>query len=243
MMVLLLFALSGLFIRLIKNKYDAWYVLFYLIILLVWPYPGQMVRLLFPIMPLLLIYGGYAVLKLVYLKNISYRIYVFPSILYIFTLVTVLPSHAFIHARANMASEKQMIPVYQIFRRAELKIAEMDLLVQNQMLKDFVRVKEFVSEDEKILYYLPSYLAILSNRQGVKAPSPVGGRAYRLISEENHASYIFLTRLHPRNTRPDFSGLSGRELIFSGTDLVWCSQLEDGTLVSCLYKIKSPVLD
>jgi len=37
-MVLLLASMSGLLIRLIKNKYDAWYVLFYLLILLVWPY-------------------------------------------------------------------------------------------------------------------------------------------------------------------------------------------------------------
>jgi len=136
-----------------------------------------------------------------------------------------------------------MIPVYEIFRSADLDVANKSLVLQNQMLKDFLRIKDFVSEDEKILYFLPSYLAILSDRQGVTAPSPVGGRAYRLISEENHARYIFLTRLHPRNTRPDFSGLSGRELIDSGTDLVWCSQLEDGTLASCLYRIKDPIPD
>ncbi len=243
MIVLLLLSTSGLLIRLAKNKYDAWYVLFYLLILLIWPYPGQMVRLLFPIMPLLLIYGGYAVTKFAYLKKFSYRKNIFPSILYIFILVTVIPSHAFIQTRANMAAEKQMIPVYEIFRSADLGVANRDLRLQNQMLKDFARIKDVVSEDEKILYFLPSYLAILSNRQGVKAPSPVDGRAYRLISEKNHASYIFLTRLHPRNTRPDFNALRGAEYIRSGTELVWCSQLEDGTLASCLYRIKDPTTD
>jgi hypothetical protein len=237
---LLLFSMSGLFIRVTKNNFDAWYVLFYLLILLAWPHPGQMVRLLFPVIPLLLIYAGYAVLKLTHLLDSPDRKNKILFVFYLLILAAVLPSHAFIHTRANMAAEKQLIPVYEIFRRSDLAIANNDLAIQNQMLKDFARIKDFVSADEKIMYFLPSYLAILSDRQGVRAPSPVDGRAYRLIAEENHVSYIFLTRLHPRNTHPNYSGLTGAKHIRSGTDLVWCSQLDNGKMASCLYKIKDP---
>lgn len=240
---LLLLSLSGLFTRIRKNKYDAWYVLFYLLILLVWPHPGQMVRLLFPVMPFLLIYAGYAVLKLTRLLDSPDHKNKIPFIFYLLILAAVLPSHAFIHTRANMAAENQLIPVYEIFRRADLAIANNDLAIQNQMLKDFARIKDFVSADQKIMYFLPSYLAILSDRQGVRAPSPVDGQTYRLIAEENRVSYIFLTRLHPRNTRPNFSGLTGAKHIRSGTELVWCSQLENGETASCLYKIKDPKID
>ena len=240
MMTLLLFSMSGLVVRLFKNKYDAWYVLFYLIILLVWPHPGQMVRLLFPIMPLLLIYAGYAITKLVSLTRYTGRKTMVSSLFYLFVLVAVLPSHAFIHSRSNLASERQLIPVYEIFRKASFNTANKDLVLQNQVLKDFSNIKESVPEDAKVLYFLPSYLAILSDRKGVPAPSPVDGRTYRQIAKNNGASYIFLTRFHPRNTRPDYNGLTGAEHIHSGTEIIWCSQLENGEIASCLYRITKP---
>ena len=191
-------------------------------------------------MPLLLLYSGYAFTKLVCLTKFTHRKDMITSIFYIFVLVTVLPSHAFIHARVNMATNNQMIPVYEIFRKADAKAAYNNLVLQNQILKDFSNIKDFVPENAKILYFLPSYLAILSDRKGVAVPSPVDGRTYREIAKEYGASYIFLTRFHPRNTRPNFSGLTGSEHIHSGTDIVWCSQLNNGEPASCLYKITKP---
>ena len=240
MMTLLVFSISGLLIRLYENKLDSWYVLFYLMILLVWPHPGQMVRLLFPIMPLLLLYSGYAITKLVFLTKLPNQNNMIHLIFYMFVLVTVLPSHAFVHTRANMAYESQMIPVYEIFRKADSEASNKNLVLQNQILKDFFKIKDDVPEDAKILYFLPAYLAILSDRKGVAAPSPVDGWTYRQIAKENGASYIFLTLLHPRNTRPDFSGLTGAEHLRSGTEVVWCSKLSNGALTSCLYKITKP---
>ena len=87
---------------------------------------------------------------------------------------------------------------------------------------------------------MPSYLAILSDRKVVAAPSPVDGRTYRQIAKNNGANYIFLTRFHPRNTHPNYSGLTGAEHIRSGTEIIWCSQLENGEAASCLYKITKP---
>ena len=239
-MGLLLLSMSGLLIRLIRNQYDAWYVLFYLLILLVWPHPGQMVRLLFPIMPILLLYSGYTITKLVSLTKFPTRKTMITSIFYMFVMVAVVPSHAFLHARANMASESQLFPVYEIFRKTGLETANIDLVLQNQTLIDFANIKNSVPEDAKILYFLPSYLAILSDRKGVAVPSPVDGATYRQIAKNNGAGYIFLTRFHPRNTRPDFSGLTGAEHLRSGTEIVWCSQLKNGEIASCLYKITKP---
>ena len=54
---LLLAAVIECYLRLKANKIDAWYVFLYLLILMMWPHPGQMLRLLFPISPLLLIYA------------------------------------------------------------------------------------------------------------------------------------------------------------------------------------------
>jgi hypothetical protein len=235
----LLFSLSGLYLRLQENKYDAWYVLIYIFILFVWPHPGQMVRLLFPVMPILLIYSGYAVQKLVGKTNLSKK-HLLPYIFYMLVLAAIFPVHVFIHVRAEMASENQMIPVYEIFRRADLEVANKDLVLQNQMLKDFIHIKSFVSDDEKIMYFLPSYLAILSDRTGVRAPSSIDRENYLSIAKQKGVSYIFLTRLHPRNTQPDFNGLSGAEHFRVGTELVWCSHMQTGGMASCLYRITEP---
>lgn len=235
---LLFLSLSGLLLRLMKSKYDAWYTLFYLLILLVWPHPGQMMRLLFPVMPLLLIYSGYTVTKLVCLTKYPDRKDVILFIFYLFILVTVLPSHAFIHGRVNIASEKQMIPVYEIFRRADLEIANNDLELQNQILEDFKTIRSFIPRDEKVMYFVPSYQAILNDIQSVKIPSPVYRQEYLRIARESNAKYMFLTRLHPRKTRLGYNGFQGVEGLNVWAQQLWCSHLRGGEITSCLYKIR-----
>jgi len=52
------FILAGLIARLLKNRIDAWYTLFYLTIVVVWPYSEQTGRFLYPALPLLFLYGA-----------------------------------------------------------------------------------------------------------------------------------------------------------------------------------------
>mgnify|MGYP001547980810 FL=1 len=239
-MLMLLVSMTGLIIRLLENKYDAWYVFFYILILMVWPHPGQMFRLVFPVMPILLIYASYAIIKLINRAKPDTKKDLVSPVFYLLVLTAILPSHAFIHARAAIASEMQMVPVNQTFLRIDLADATRHLVLQNQMLKDFKRIKDSVSADEKVMYFLPSYLAILSDRSGEKAPSPIESIKYRQIARESGARYIFLTRLHPRNTLLSYSGFQGKESLTGWTQQLWCSQTKDGDLTSCLYKVLRP---
>jgi hypothetical protein len=239
-MLLFLASMSGLFIRLFKNKYDAWYALFYILILLVWPHPGQMFRLVFPIMPILLIYASYTIKKLAGIQKNNKKDLVSP-VFFLIVLTAILPSHVFLHTRASIASEMQMVPVYQFFLRTDLAVATKHLLLQNQMLRDFERIRDFVPADEKVMYFLPSYLAILSNRPAEKTSSPVEKINYHQTARESGVGYIFLTRLHPRNTLLSYSGFQGMENLKGWTQQLWCSQLDDGGLASCLYKVLRPL--
>jgi hypothetical protein len=239
-MLLLLTSMSGLFIRLVKNKYDAWYALFYILILLLWPHPGQMFRLIFPIMPILLIYASYAIKKLIDTQKNNKKDLLSP-VFFLIVLTAIIPSHVFLHARASIASERQMVPVYQFFLRTDLAVATKHLLLQNQMLRDFERIKDFVSADEKVMYFLPSYVAILSDKPAEKASSPVERMNYRQTARESGARYIFLTQLHPRNSLLSYRGLQGRENLKGWTQQLWCSQLKDGDLASCLYRVIRPL--
>ena len=47
--------LPGLFVRVRANRADAWYVLAYFVMLMVWPFPGHMGRFLWPLLPCFLV--------------------------------------------------------------------------------------------------------------------------------------------------------------------------------------------
>ena len=113
--LLLFISMCGLFIRLVQNKYDAWYTLFYLLIIVSWPHPGQMFRLIFPIIPFLLAYGGYAIIFLSGKTLHNGKKQLLPVVFYLFILTAILPSHTFIHTKLNEASARHMIPIHEYF--------------------------------------------------------------------------------------------------------------------------------
>lgn len=236
-MMLLLAALSGLSIRLYKNKYDAWYVLFYILILTAWPHPGQMFRLILPIMPLLLLYAGYAIMKLSQLEIFPQKKEWVPATFYLFILASILPSHMFIHTRAATAAENNMVPIYEYFRRADPRLADKELMIHNQMFEDFRRLEKSIQADEKVIYFLPSYVALLSNRTGVISNSLFNPGRYKAAVRESNAAYIFVTRVHPRKNNLKHNGLDGIENLSGWTKVMWCSELPDAETVSCLFKV------
>ena len=65
--------LPGLGIRLTRNRPDAWYIVVYLAMLIVWPFPEHMSRFLWPLMPAFLV-AGYSSVGL--FRNAKYSSYV-----------------------------------------------------------------------------------------------------------------------------------------------------------------------
>jgi len=230
-----LFGLSlvGLYVRLRKNRLDAWYGLGYLLLLLLWPHPGQMVRLLFPIVPVLLIYAGVA-LQLLFINMQSSNIYsmAFFALLY----VLVLPAHAFIHGRLEMADAMDMVPVYEAFRKPDADMARREIALQNKMIDSFGQIKKHVADGGRVMYFVPAYLAVLGDRTGIGVPYPVNSSVYTRIARDTNSNYLFLTELHPRKTREGFSGFSGAKSIEGWVEGLWCNQLDSGEKVACLYR-------
>ena len=70
--------LPGLFVRLKANRVDAWYVIMYFGMLLVWPWPGHMGRLLWPLLPCLLVaaHSSFG-----FLRNSKYRFIMAPVLM------------------------------------------------------------------------------------------------------------------------------------------------------------------
>ncbi len=58
--------IPGLYLRLLKNRVDAWYAIFSLVLIAAWPFPGQYPRLLWALLPALLVamFSAIQVLKI-----------------------------------------------------------------------------------------------------------------------------------------------------------------------------------
>ena len=235
-LLLLLFAIAGWFFRLKNNQIDAWYVFFYLAVLAVWPHPGQMLRLLLPVVPLLLIYGFSSVLKLEarYLKTgKSYRAGI---IVYALLLVSVAPVHAFMHGRIELAKSQALVPVYEIFRKPDVDLATRDLLLHNQMLADFTTISRQLDPGDSLIYYAPAYPAVLGKQMTETLAYPLDSDRHHLNVANNR--YVLLTALHPRRTREGVDGFSAEQDISTWTEKTWCSSISHGKIpVSCLYRV------
>ena len=235
---LLFFSLLELFSRLLFNKIDAYYVLIYLGILFIWPHPGQMVRLVFPVAAILVLYSVIRmmrVLNFTALKNRAWAHYGLAGLL----LAVIAPSHAFIHARLSLAEKENLVPVYEMFRRPNIVDAYQDLLVQNQMLNDFSALGRQIGGRDGVLYFIPAYPAVLGGVISKKSTYPVGGENYRELAKRSKMKFILLTRLHPRKTRKGVSGFDGEESLRGQAKKIWCSYNgQTKKRVSCLYRIQ-----
>ena len=195
---LLATACAGLVMRLRQNQLDAWYVLGSLALLMAWPFPGQMLRFLFPLVPLLLLHAAWAI------KSVGQRAQLAGGAACLLLLVAVLPVHAFIQGRLSAAEQLGLVPVYEWLRKPDYPFARQDLEVQNAMLGDFARLRESTSTADVVAYFEPSYVALLAGRKSIPLAFPpdfsVAGR--------DGATVILLTRLHPRMTREGLDALA-----------------------------------
>jgi hypothetical protein len=233
-MVFALLSLIGMSVRIRENQVDAWYTAGYLLLLLLWPHPGQMVRLMLPIVPLLLIYVGSAILLLSRRISRQKMALVFS---YIILFASVIPVHAFLHGRIAVAKSYNMIPVYEIFRRPNLISAKRELFIQNQMLIDYSTLGEHVGVGDKVIYSVPEYPAVLGDVATALSSFPVFRGEYARLARDEGSNMILMTAMHPRNTRKGFDGFDSMGNLQGVAHPVWCSyEGQSGEKVSCLYQ-------
>ena len=231
---LLALALAGLIWRLLRNELDAWYVAAYLLVLALWPFPGQMLRFLFPVMPLLMLQGAWLLVELAR-SNPRTRLlgWLAPALL----LSVAIPAHAFLLGRAELAHAQGLNPVYEWLRKPGAEDARRELGLQNAMMADLGMLSRTVAADAVVAFYEPSYIALLAGRRAVELPFPVDEIAWRQIHNAG-ASHVLLTRMHPRLSRSTINGLALAAAPPPNAQLLWCSREPlQGLETSCLYQL------
>ena len=232
-----LFACAGFGLRLKLLKIDALYIMFYLLILLVWPHPGQALRFFYTIQALLLIYAFYFIF-IVFKKYLPVSKTIPTNFVILLMAIVVLPSLAFSYNRYDAGKNNEYNHIKEFYRIPDLKNANKNAEIQNQMFKDFESIEKSTNSDDLVLYFEPTYIALLSNRVSDSIGFDYKDGLYT-VNINPKADYIYLSRIHPRKTRENINGLDIKRYIKQDTETIWSNYSSDEQeLISIFLKIK-----
>lgn len=231
-------ACIGLIIRLRLLKIDAYYLLFYFAILLVWPHPGQALRFIYPVHALLTIYAFYSVYFIS--KNYSPdNINRATTLLLLISLITVTPTLAYLWNRYHAGLPYGYQHIYEFYRFPDLNLAKNSASTQSIMFNDMKSINSSTELNDTILYFTPEYIALLANRHSKKIEIDISEDNKYSINNLNDANYIYLSKLHPRKTREGINGLGMHPYIKDDTIPIWASlSSEKNETVSLFLKVK-----
>lgn len=230
-----LMTLAGLIVRLVRGRPDAWMMAAYLATLLAWPFYEQMERFLFPVMPVLVLYMFVAFGELISIRwRSAWPGLIVPAML---LLALTLPAMAFIQQRAAAGGPAAWITDW--YNTPDIDRARERVQTQLDLYKDMQAIASLTGPTDKVMWYVPSYIALLTGRYGIATPDPkLIPENYLRAVRESGADYVFLSRFHPRNTislaawQAGLAGLAGHvKLIYAG------SHHGDRAVTSLLFKV------
>jgi len=200
-LALAVMAITGWLIRLRKNCLDAWYSLFYVGIILVWPFPGQFFRFIVPMMPLFIVYA----VQVTQIIGGRYqnRLAMFaPAMTGFAFLALSTPATLLIYQRSQFSAENELdfSSNPEFYQEADLRLASNKATQHLLLARDMELIKARTSSDATIMWFTPGYLNLLADREGVEFPDVAGRSAMLAAIAEDSPDYIYISRLHPRRT-------------------------------------------
>ncbi len=162
--------LPGLLIRLKANRVDAWYVMLYFGMLLVWPWPGHMGRFLWPLLPCLLVSAHSS---FVFIKNSKHRS-VIPGVLIGLILVSSTPDGIARSLERLLDPPKgelfQLSRMHEWSRSTTREEGMMKLKLHQQFLKDLQQISNIVDPKACIYSEFSSLVTIQTRHVSFEPP-------------------------------------------------------------------------
>ena len=233
-----LLACLGLFVRLRTFKLDAVYVLVYLFIILIWPHPGQALRFIYPIQVLLLI-NAFFFIHYLFNKFTNIPSYKPITLLLLLVLAVVTPSLSYSFNRYKTGKENGYHHITEFYRVPDLKKAKINAAIQTTMFKDMEHIRNNTNKNDLILYFSPTYIALLANRKSTNITFSYSDKKSHTVDNIADADYIYLSRLHPRKTGEDINGLLIQDYFDGNTEKLWTHySAENKEPISVFLKIR-----
>ena len=234
-----LFSLLGLCIRVGQGKLDAIYVLLYLLVLFLWPYPFHMGRFIYPILCLLIMYSFYSLYVCTRRMELK-RGGVAVSIAMVLVLTTVLPTLSYTWHRYQTGKESGYHRIKEFYDAHDLKQAAQLAATKLAMILEIERMRKTTAPDAVILSSQPAYIPLLADRivREITFNRNPAGELY--MEHDPEVDYIYLVISHPRRVHKasDIKNLYLRKYIPDQARLLWEHRsAENNEPLSAFFKI------
>ena len=233
--------LGAMLWRALRGEADGLYFLGFLAIVLLWPFPGQMFRLALPVVPLVLVGALWAWQRLLarYTPDFTHRA---PWAAVLPLALCVPPVVFYVFERARMPEEPpsdwRKADIAEFYRVPSGPSAAANAVSQIEVFRDLDRIREATTENARVLWYSPAYVALLAGRHGARLERPADSAALAAQVRAAGASHIYLSNLHPRDSAHRLGHpLDPAPLAEPFTRVVWRRSSPGGELQAVLLEI------
>ena len=215
------------------------YILLFVAVLVAWPFPGQMYRLALPVFPLAMAITLVAVAALARLRldpKAAGRSAAYAALV---PLAFCAPALFYIADRATQPGGDFM-EYYRIPFRPD---AEAAAALQSRAFGDMGRIRDTTPENARVMWYGPSYIALLASRRAAALDYPGSVRDLAVQIAQQQPDFIYLSRIHPRDSARRLGDpFAPARQVESLADPVWWRPGPDGSPESALFKVRKEVL-
>jgi hypothetical protein len=239
------FGLGATLVRASRGYADGLYCVLFLAALLFWPYPGQMYRLAFPVVPLLVVNAIWAARELLTLRFGAASSERGASYAAILPLAICIPAVVFyIVERARMPDPEaaqlshRKTHIAEFYRIPSGPSAEAYAHREIEVFGDLQRIRETTPPEARVMWYTPNYVSLLARRHGVPLERPGNPAELAAQMRSTNADYLYLANIHPRDSLyragdPLYPWLLARGF----TEVVWYRGKEPSRPQAALLKV------
>jgi hypothetical protein len=206
------FGLAGAARAAIANRLDGWYVLATVAMVFLWVFPEEnMRRLLYPVLPLLLIHAAQAVLAFARRFAAAPRArwiaacVLAPSALLCVPAQLVVQQKSFDRAPRDAAGRHSYADITEYYSTLNVQRAQALAAKQIAVIAGFEALAQRTPPDARVMWMRPEYVAILGGRAGVAFEYGWDERRLAQEIQRTGTGYVVLSRLY----KTDLAGHAG----------------------------------
>jgi hypothetical protein len=237
--------LGATLVRAARGHADGLYCVMVLALLLFWPYPGQLYRLAFPLVPLVVVNAFWAVRELLMGRFDARSSERGASYAAILPLALCVPAVLFyIVERARMPDpeaaqlSQRKTDIAEFYRIPSGPAAQDYARREIEVFGDMQRIRETTPADARVMWYTPNYVSLLARRHGLPLTRPGNPAELAAQMRATNADYLYLANIHPRDSLyragdPLYPSLLARGF----TEVVWYRAKDPGLAQALLLKV------
>lgn len=239
--IVFIVCLIGLGLRLLQLKLDSLYIVFYLIILLFWPHPGEMTRFLHPIMFLMILQPVFY-----FMNNPKTRDNLIVKTALLITISALIANSTYIHFHMQEQRAKQLFSNPDLSHSIEFydfhsaNTGLFQALGFANITKYMKESAQFVPLQSVVATVKPVNYSILNNRRAVNLVAVVSDMQQLCNLKIKDVDFVFLSSLTTKLNREGLSTVKKYKKISSN---MWMAPETEDEVVAYTFAIDKSKLN